>query len=186
MQEAVSRTCCRTRRMELKSIIFPFLDSSPPSRRTDEVARWRWSPLLWRFCRWELSHRRLLLSASPRMVNTTWAQQRRPRPKRHPCKGDREIRPSHRNRSRSLVRFKPFVQYSYPHRSLELQLRRSPCARESSCLQGRLPPWQDVAAERPALGLLHADQNLSLHHPRICPTISAVLRNDSSSVLFIV
>ena len=56
--------CCRTRRMELKSVSFPSLspplDSSPRSLRTEEVARWRWSPWLWRIRRWELSHRRLL------------------------------------------------------------------------------------------------------------------------------
>ena len=41
------RRCCRTRRMESKSINFPSssppLDSSPRSRRTEEVARWEWS-----------------------------------------------------------------------------------------------------------------------------------------------
>ena len=96
-QQAISRSCCRTRRMELKSIFFSPLDSSPRSRRTEVVARWRWSPLLWRFCRWELSHRRLLLCASPRMRDTTWARHRRPRSKRHPCKGDQEVRLSRRN-----------------------------------------------------------------------------------------
>ena len=41
------RRYCRTRSMESKSIIFPSssppVDSSPRSRRTKEVARWKWS-----------------------------------------------------------------------------------------------------------------------------------------------
>ena len=36
-----------------------------------------------------------------------------------------------------------------------------PCALESWCLRAYLPPWRDVAAERHALGLLHADVSLS-------------------------
>ena len=47
------------------------MDSSPQSRRTEEVARWRWSPRLWRLHRWELSHQRLMMSASPRTGDTT-------------------------------------------------------------------------------------------------------------------
>ena len=46
---------------------------------------------------------------------------------------------------------------SYPRASFVLLWRRPPCTRESSCLLARLLPWQDVASERPALGLLHAD-----------------------------
>ena len=96
------------------------------------------------------------MTISPRMGDTTWVLQRRPRPKCRPYKGEREVRPSCRNWSRSLVRLKPFVQYSYLHASLVLPWQRPPCARESSCLQARLPLWRDVAAERPTLGLLNA------------------------------
>ena len=66
------------------------LDSSR-SRRTEEVARWRWSPRLWRLRRWELSHQRLLMSASPRMRDTTRMRHCRCRPQHHPCKGEREV-----------------------------------------------------------------------------------------------
>ena len=38
-----------------------------------------------------------------------------------------------------LVRFELLVQYSYPHASFEVQWRRLPCARESSCFLARLP-----------------------------------------------
>ena len=101
----------------------------------------------------------------PRVGDTSWAPQRRSRPKRYPCKGDREIRPTRRNRARSSVRLEPFVQYSYPRASLELLWRRPPCARESSCLRARLLPWRDVAAERHGLDLLNADPKVSLSHP---------------------
>ena len=71
-QQAVSKSpCCRTRYIKSKSMNFPSssppLDSSSRSRRAKEMARWRWCPWLWRLHRWELSHRRLLVSASPRM-----------------------------------------------------------------------------------------------------------------------
>ena len=164
------------------------LDSSPRSCRTEEVACWRWSPLLWRFCRCELSHRRLLLCASPRMGDTTWARRRRSRPRRHPCKGDREVRSSRRNWSRSSVRFEPFVQYSYPHASLELQWRRSPCALESSCMLVRLPPWRDVAAERHAPGVPNADRYflgplyILPPYPQSCPASCAIDRKLLSSL----
>ena len=46
----------------------------------------------------------------------------------------------------------PGVQKSNPHALLVLLLRRPPCVREFWCLLVRLPPWRDVAAERPALG----------------------------------
>ena len=88
------------------------------------------------------------------MGDTTWVPQRRFRPRRHPCKGERKVWPSRRNRWKSLVRFGPFVQYSHPRASLELLWRCPPCAGESSCLQARLPPWQDVAAEHHAPGVL--------------------------------
>ena len=48
-----------------------------------------------------------MLCASPKMRAATWAPQRRSRPRRRPCKGEREVRPSRRNRSRSLVRLEP-------------------------------------------------------------------------------
>ena len=119
-QQAVSRSCCRIRRTEVKPVIC-FSSSSPPrSSRTEEVAYWRWSPLLWRFYQWEVSHRRLLLCASPRMGGTTWARHRRSRPQRHPCKQGREVRPSRRNWSRSSGRDQPGKQKSYPHASLGL------------------------------------------------------------------
>ena len=158
-QQTISRSCCcRTRRMESKSMNLPSssqpLDSSPQSRRTEEVARWRWSPRLWRLRRWELSHQRMLMSASPRMGDTTGMQHCRSRPRYHPCKGEREVRPSRRNWSSwCLSRVRPGVQKSHPHASLVLLLRRPPCARESSCLLARLPPWRDVAAERHAPGM---------------------------------
>ena len=37
------------------------------------------------------------------MRDPTWAPQRRSRPRRHSCKGEREVRPSRRNRSRSSI-----------------------------------------------------------------------------------
>ena len=101
------------------------------------------------------------MNASPRIGDTIWATHRRYQPERLPCKGDREVRPSCRNWSRSSVRLKSFVQYSYPHASLVLQRRHPPCARESSCVRIRLLPWRDAAAERPALGLLQAGPSLS-------------------------
>ena len=63
---------------------------------------------------------------------------------------------------------------------------RPPCARESSCLLARLPPWRDVAAELNAPGLLH-DGPSSSSHPKCrpaccpidrknCPSFSAVYR----------
>ena len=97
------------------------------------------------------------MSASPRMGDTTWAPQRRLGPKRHPCKGERKVRPSCRNWSRSSVRLEPFVQYSYPHASLVLPWWHPLCARESSCLRARLPSWQDAAVERHAPGVSNAD-----------------------------
>ena len=114
--------------------------------------------------------------------DTTWAPQRRPRPKRLSCKGDWEVQPSRRNWSRSSVHLEPIVQYSYPHVSLELQLRHPLCARESSCLLARLPPWRDAAGERPALGVLQAAQNVSLNHPGACPTFSPIVLNGSLSL----
>ena len=81
--------------------------------------------------------------------------------KRLPYKGEREVRPSRLNKSRSSVGLEPFVQYSYPRASLELLWRRPPCARESKCLRARLPAWRDVAAERLTPGLLHADPSIS-------------------------
>ena len=95
--------------------------SPPRSSRTEEMARWRWYSLVWRFCRWEVSHQRLLLCAFWKMGNTTWATQRRFRPKRLPCQGDWEDRPSSRNWSSwSLGRVQPSEQKSYPHASLVL------------------------------------------------------------------
>ena len=64
---------------------------------------------------------------------------------------------------------------NYPHASLELQQRRPPCARESSCLLLRLPPWRDVVAERPAQGLLDAVLSLS-SPPQPRPLFSAVFQ----------
>ena len=148
-QQTVFRSCCcRTRRTESKSINLPSssqpLDSSPRSRRTEEVARWRWSPRLWRLRRWELSHQRLLMGASPRMGDTTRMRHCRSRPRHHPCKGEREVRPSRRNWSSwFLGRVQPGVQKSHPHALLVLLLRRPPCARDASlrvclpvCLHG--------------------------------------------------
>ena len=48
------------------------------------------------------------------------------------------------------------MQHSYPLASLELLWRRPPCARESSCLQARLPR-RGVDAERHALDVLTAE-----------------------------
>ena len=83
------------------------------------MAPWRWSPLLWRFCRQGVSHRRLMVSASPRMGDTTWVRQRRPRPKRHPCKGEREVRPSHRNCLRPSVRLEHLCSTTIPMHRLK-------------------------------------------------------------------
>ena len=47
--------------------------------------------------------------------------------------------------------------------------RRPPCALESWCLRARLPPWQDVAAERHAPGLLNDVPNISLSYQVPCP-----------------
>ena len=74
----------------------------------------------------------------------------------------------------------PDRQNSYPHASLKLQWRRPPCARKSSCLRARLPSWQDVAAKRPALSLLHADPLSS--PPLSRPTFSPVKQNGSSCI----
>ena len=121
----------------------------------------------------EVSHQRLLVSASPRIGDTIWAPQRGPRTQRHPYKGEREVQPSCRNWSRwSSGRDHPGEQKNYPHSSLVLLYRRPPCARESWCLRARLPPWRDVAAERPALGLLHADPSL-LSPYKLRPTFPA-------------
>ena len=102
-----------------------------------------------------------------------WARQRRSRPRRHTCQGKQELRPSRRNWSSwSSGRDQSGKQESYPHASLVLLWRRPPCARESLCLLARLPPWQDVAAERHALGLLHAGpyfSNISSSRPASCP-----------------
>ena len=46
--------------------------------------------------RWELSHQRLLMGASPRIGDTTRMRQRRTRPRHRPCKGEREVQPSRR------------------------------------------------------------------------------------------
>ena len=149
------------------------LNSSPRSRRTEEVARWRWSPRLWRFRRWELSHQRLLMGASPRMGDTTRIRQRHTRPRHHPCKGEREVWPSRRSWSSwCLDRVQPGVQKSIPHALLVLLLRRPPYARESQCLLAHLPPWRDVVAE--------------LHAPGVSNAFTIVLsvpRSDSSSAL---
>ena len=104
-----------------------------------------------------------MVSASPRVGDTTQAPQRRSRPGRHIYKGEREVRFSRRKRSRSSIRLKPFVQYSYVRASLELLWRHPPYDRESWCLVARLPLWQGVAADPPALGLLHADHSFSKH-----------------------
>ena len=61
-----------------------------------------------------------------------------------------------------VERFGPaWTLFSKPfsHASLELQQRHPPCARESSCLMARIPPWQGVAAECPALDLLSAERS---------------------------
>ena len=47
-------------------------------------------------------------------------------------------------------------QKRYPHLSLVL-LQRPPYAYESSCLRVHFPPWEDVAAELLAPGLLNTD-----------------------------
>ena len=100
--------------MNLPSSSHP-LDSSPRSRRTEEVARWRWSPRLWRLRRWGLSHQRLLMSASPKMGDTTRMRQRHSRPRHHPCKGEREVWPLRRNWSSwCLGRVQPGEQKSHP------------------------------------------------------------------------
>ena len=156
------------------------LDSCSRSRRTEEVARWRWSLRLWRLRRWELSHQRLLMGASPRKGDTTLMRQHRARPRHHPCKGEREVRPSRRNWSSwRLGRVQPGVQKSHPHALLVLLLRRPPCACESSwCLRARLPPWQDVAAELHAPGILKAVPKVSISYP----TSSLVVLKGSSSL----
>ena len=110
------------------------------------------------------------MSASSRMRDTIWAPQRGFRPQRHPYRGEREVRPSCRNWLRWYSgRDQPDEQKSYPHASIELQWRRPPCARESSCLRARLLPWRDVAAQRPAPGLLNAVQKGSLSYQLSCP-----------------
>ena len=55
---------------------------------------------------------------------------------------------------KSITRIKPHVE------SLDL-LQRPPYACESWCQLLHLPPWQDVAAELHAQGLLNADLSLS-------------------------
>ena len=87
-QLAVSRSCCcRMRRMKLKSSYnSPPDDPSPRSSKAEEVAGCNWSPWLWRLRRWELSYQRLLMSASPRMGDTTRMRQRRTRPRHHPAR----------------------------------------------------------------------------------------------------
>ena len=113
------------------------------------------------------------MSASPRMGDTTRMRQSRFRPRHHPCKGEREVRPSRRNWSSwCLGRVQPGEQKSHPHASLVLLLRRPPCARESSCFLARLPTWRDVAAELHAPGVSNA-----------FPIVPSVLRNYSSSAL---
>ena len=123
------------RQMKLKSMNFSPPDPSPQSSKTEEVARWNWSAWLWRLRRWKLGYQRLLMGASPRMGDTTRMRQRRTRPRHHPCKGEREVRPSRRNWSTwCLGRVQPGEQKSNPHALLVLLLRRPPCARESQCL----------------------------------------------------
>ena len=76
--------------------------------------------------------------------------------------------------------------------STRLAEKLSPCTactalaartRESCRLRARLPPWQDVAAERPAPGLLHADPSNSYVLPSIIhlPTSSSILRQYTPS-----
>ena len=99
-----------------------------------------------------------------------------------PCKGDREVRPSSRNWSSwSSGRVQLGLQSSYPHASLELQRRRPPCARESSCVRARLPPWQNVAAVRQAPGLLHVNLYFTKFPPSRPPSCPI---DQTSSPLF--
>ena len=150
------------KRMKLKSMNFSPSDPSPRSNKTEEVAAWRRSPRRWRLRRWELSHQRLFMSASPWMGATAWMWQGHTRPRYPPCKGEREVRPSRRDWSSWwLGRVQPGVQKSYLHALLVLLLRRPPCARESSCLLARLPPLQDVVAELHAPGVLCTGLSLS-------------------------
>ena len=107
--------------------------------------------------------------ASPRVRDTALAPQRLCRPRRHPCKGKREVQLSCRSWSNLPVRLGPFLENSCPHASFELQQRHPPCACESSCMLLRLLPWRDVAAEYPARGLLNAVLVLS-SSPSVCQT----------------
>ena len=117
-QQAGSRSCCRTRRMESKSSY----NSPPRSSRTEEVACWRWSSLPWRLRRWEASHWRLMVSASPRMGDTMWVPQRSCLPEHSPLnKGVLEVRCSHHRRlvehigsgsTRSAKRLSPRIAWT--------------------------------------------------------------------------
>ena len=95
--------------------------------------------------------------APPRVEDVTLALQRLYRPRRHPCEVEPEVRLLRQNWSNSLDRRRPSSQTSYPHTSLDLLQRRPPCTCKSSCQFLRLPPWEDVAAELHAQGLLNAD-----------------------------
>ena len=83
------------------------------------------------------------------------------RPRYHPCNGEPEVRRSCRSWSNSSGRHRPSSQKSYPYASLNL-LQRPPYACESWCLALPLPPWQDLAAEHHAQGLLNTDISLSI------------------------
>ena len=69
------------------------------------------------FCRREVNHRRLMLCASSWVRDTTWAPRRRSRPRRRPCKGEREIWPSRRN----------WVELVFGPGSTRLEEKLSPC-----------------------------------------------------------
>ena len=77
---------CSPRRIGLKSTHLSLL-----SGRTKDAARNRLSSSLYRLCRREVSHRRLLVCASPWVRDTALAPQRLCRPTRHPCEGEREV-----------------------------------------------------------------------------------------------
>ena len=89
------RNCCSTRRIEM---IFS-QNSSLRSGRVKDAAGNRGSSSLERLCRQEVSHRRLLARASPRVRDTALAPQRRCLPGYHPLyKDEPEVQCSlHRN-----------------------------------------------------------------------------------------
>ena len=104
-------------------------------------------------------------------------RQRRSRTRYHPCKGEREVRPSRRNWSSWCLGWvQPGVQKSHSPESFVLLLRRPPCTRESSRLLARLPSWRDMAAELHAPDVLHARLSFS-SHPKSRPASCSIDRN---------